>query len=75
MSVEIASPYSQGRALLARHLVWDNHVCLPLRPNDFSFVGELERYRAAGVDVVMVNVGFGEDSVDKHVRMLASFRD
>ena len=74
-AVEIARPDSPGRAALARHLVWDNHVCLPLRPNDSSFVGDLARYRAVGVDVVMVNVGFGEHSVDEHIRMLASFRD
>ena len=73
--VETAPPTSAARALLARHLVWDNHVCLPLRPNDSSFIGDLARYRAAGVDVVMVNVGFGEDTVAQHVRMLASFRD
>ncbi len=74
-AVEVARPDSPGRALLARHLVWDNHVCLPLRPNDFSFVGDLARYRAVGVDVVMVNVGFGEHSVGEHIRMLASLRD
>jgi membrane dipeptidase len=74
-SSDIATPFSAGRALLARHLVWDNHVCLPLRPADFSFVGDLERYRAAGVDVVMVNVGFGQHGLDEHIRMLASLRD
>ena len=68
-------PETPGRALLARHLVWDNHICMPLRPGDQAYLGELRRYRDAGVDVVMINVGFGEQQVDEHVRMLASFHD
>jgi len=55
-------------------LVWDNHVCLPLRPHDQEFLPELERHRAAGTHVVMINVGYGHDSVEQHVRMLATFR-
>ena len=38
-------------------LVWDNHGCLPLRPDD-EFLPELYRYKRAGVDVVSVNVTF-----------------
>lgn len=38
-------------------LVWDNHGCLPLRP-DREFLPELYRYKRAGVDVVSVNVTF-----------------
>jgi membrane dipeptidase len=38
-------------------LVWDQHGCLPLRP-DPEAVEALELYRAAGVDVVSINVGF-----------------
>ena len=55
-------------------LVWDNHVCLPLRPDDVSFLPRLERHRAAGTNVVMVNVGYGQDGIEQHVRMLATFR-
>jgi len=55
-------------------LVWDNHACLPLRPHDTRFLPELERHRAAGTSVVMINVGYGEDSIEAHVRMLAAFR-
>jgi membrane dipeptidase len=64
----------QARQLLADTLVWDNHGCMPLRPHDATFLPQLERYRAAGVDVVMLNVGFGEQDVVSHVRMLAHFR-
>ena len=65
---------SRASALIAGTLVWDNHGCMPLRPHDTSFLPQLERYRAAGVDVAMLNVGFGEMGIEDHVRMLASMR-
>ncbi len=55
-------------------IVWDNHGCLPLRPDDERFLPELERYRRSGVTVVGLNVGFGSDGIESHVRMLAHFR-
>jgi len=58
----------------AAMLVWDNHACLPLRPHDLSFLPQLERHRAAGTHVVIVNVGYGEDGIEAHVRMLGTFR-
>jgi membrane dipeptidase len=60
--------------ILERALVWDNHTCLPLRPDDATFVPELRRLRDAGVNVVGVNVGFGAQGIEEHVRMLAHFR-
>jgi membrane dipeptidase len=59
---------------LSSLLVWDNHVCMPLRPHDATFLPQLERHRKAGANVVMLNVGFGDDSIEAHLRMLASFR-
>ena len=56
-------------------LVWDNHACMPLTPHDASFLPQLKRHRDAGADVVMVNVGFGDDGVEQHLRMLAALRD
>jgi len=64
-----------GRERLASMLVWDNHACMPLKPHDTSFLPQLQRHRDAGVDVVMVNVGYGDDGVEAHLRMLASMRD
>lgn len=58
----------------ASMLVWDNHACLPLRPHDLEFLPQLERHRAAGTHVVIVNVGYGEDGIEAHVRMLGTFR-
>ncbi len=56
-------------------LVWDNHACMPLKPNDTSFLTQLRRHRDAGADVVIVNVGYGDDGPEQHLRMLASMRD
>jgi membrane dipeptidase len=64
-----------GRDRLARMLVWDNHACMPLTPHDTRFLPQLQRHRDAGADVVMVNVGFGDDSVEQHLRVLASMRE
>jgi membrane dipeptidase len=64
----------RAQQLLDRFLVWDNHACMPLRPDDETFLPQLERYRAVGVNAVMLNVGFGDQDVAAHVRMLAHFR-
>jgi membrane dipeptidase len=61
-------------ALLQDALVWDNHTCLPLRPDDEAFLPQLERFRKTGVNVVSINAGFGEQGIEPHVRMLAHFR-
>lgn len=61
-------------ALLHDSIVWDNHACLPLRPGDETFLPQLERFRSSGVTVVSINVGFGEQGIEQHVRMLAHFR-
>lgn len=52
---------------------WDNHTCLPLRDDPAAF-GELDRFRAAGVHVVSVNIGYGDKPLADHVRFLAAIR-
>jgi membrane dipeptidase len=47
---------------------------MPLRPDDDSFLPQLNRHRAVGVDVAFLNVGFGDQSIEEHIRMLAHFR-
>jgi membrane dipeptidase len=47
---------------------------MPLRPNDTSFLPQLARHRAAGFDAVTLNVGFGEQGPEQHLRMLAALR-
>ncbi|BBE32404.1 dipeptidase [Sphingosinicella microcystinivorans] len=52
-------------------LVWDNHTCLPLRPDDHDFFARLRAIAAAGVDVISVNIGFGPVSLAQHEAMIA----
>ncbi len=71
------SPPTRANAatLLRNCVVWDNHGCMPVgRWHDTSFLPQLQRYRAAGVSAVMLNVGFGEMGIEEHVRTLASMR-
>ncbi len=65
---------SPAARLLADSLVWDHHACLPLRPSDESFLPALQRHRAAGFSAVTVNIGFGDQGPEEHLRMLAAFR-
>ena len=62
------------RALLADALVWDNHGCMPLKADDETFLPELARYRAAGVDAVTLTVGSGDHGVAEPARVIAHFR-
>ncbi len=55
-------------------VVWDNHVCLPLRLDDESFLPQLARHRAAGANIVSINAGFGDVGFDRVVATLAVFR-
>ncbi len=55
-------------------LVWDNHACMPLRPDDTSFLPQLQRYRDSGVDVVSLNVGFDALGAEVAPQMLATMR-
>lgn len=68
-----------GRAYISKQLgdsiVWDNHACMPLRPNDKSFLPQLERVHASGIDTITLNVGCGGQGIEDHVRMLGAFRD
>ena len=54
--------------------VWDHHACLPLRPNDPTFLPQLARHKAAGFDAITVNIGFGEQGPEEHLRMIAALR-
>jgi membrane dipeptidase len=65
---------TDARRLIESSLVWDNHGCMPVLPHDYTFLPQLERYRAAGVNLVALNVGFGEHGVEEHVRIIAHFR-
>lgn len=59
--------------LIETALIWDNHGCMPLRP-DASFLPQLDRYRDAGINVISLNVGFGDMSLLEHMRVLSFMR-
>ncbi len=61
--------------IVRRSVVWDNHACMPLRPDDRSFLPQLARYRAAGATVAILNVSCDCDAVLQPFRMLESFRE
>ena len=61
----------EAETLVRDALVWDNHTCLPLRPNDHDFFGRLATVAAAGVNVISVNVGFGPVPLKQHEAMIA----
>lgn len=60
--------------LIAESLVWDNHGCLPLRPDDETFLPQLDRYARSGVNVAGINVGFDGAPWQQTVHMLAHLR-
>lgn len=62
------------QGLLADTIVWDNHVCMPLRPEDDSFLPQLERYRQSGFSAVTLNIAFDSLPWQNSVLMLAQFR-
>jgi membrane dipeptidase len=64
---------AKAAALHADALVWDQHGCLPLRPNE-NVVDELELYRSAGVDLVSINVGMDLTPTVDAFKVLAAFR-
>lgn len=69
------SNINQAQELMRTSLVWDNHACMPLRPDDASFLPQLQDVRAAGVDVISLNAGFGPSGPDEHLAMLESFTE
>ncbi|NGY03287.1 dipeptidase [Solimonas terrae] len=60
--------------VLRRSIVWDNHACMPLRPDDHDFLPQLERHRAGGATVVVLNVSCDCDAILRPFEMLAAFR-
>jgi membrane dipeptidase len=62
------------QALIGDGIVWDNHACMPLRPDDSSFLPQLERVRSAGIHVMALNVAFGNQNTEFALSMLSAFR-
>jgi len=63
-----------GGALYDEALVWDQHGCLPLRP-EASAVEELALYAESGVDFVSINVGMDSTPPLDTLKVLSAFRN
>ena len=75
MATQLSAAISpRAAALLRDALVWDDHGCMPLRPDDATFLPQLARYARSGANVVSLNVGFDAVPWENTVRMLAHFR-
>ncbi|MGN6317841.1 dipeptidase [Trinickia sp.] len=61
------------QTIIRRALVWDNHGCMPLRADD-TFLGQLQRYRSSGYNVVSLNAGYDIKTIEETIRVLAHFR-
>lgn len=55
-------------------IVWDNHVCLPLRSDRQHLFARLERHLEAGFNVAAVNIGFGDTPWAEHVSFVDRFK-
>lgn len=64
---------SRAQDLLRAAIVWDNHGCMPTRV-DPTFLGQLARYRESGVNVVSLNVGMADQTLEEHLRVLSFMR-
>jgi len=64
----------QAERLLKRTILWDNHVCMPLRSDADIFLPQLARHKAAGVSLVALNVSFDVHPPETAFTMLALFR-
>src|ERR687887_1808165 len=62
----------QAQQIHEHALVWDTHVCFPLKPN--ADLTELKRYKDSGVNFVSLNVGMDMDSFENVIQVLARFR-
>jgi len=58
---------------MSRSVVWDNHACLPLQETA-RFLPQLERYRAAGVNAVTINIGDSVCPLETLIQMAARIR-
>jgi membrane dipeptidase len=65
-----AADRERALALIEGNLVWDNHGCMPLRWEEERFLPQLARYQTAGFDVAVLNIGFGDLSVESARRQL-----
>ncbi len=63
-------------AIIESSLVWENHACMPLNPDDDSYLPQLARYKESGTNVVSLNITFDAVAKDPLLgfRMAGQFR-
>lgn len=66
-------PATRGALLSGHGIRWDNHACMPLKA-DGAFLPQLARHRAAGFNIVSINVGMADISLLEHMRILSFMR-
>jgi len=64
----------QAKEIMQKSLVWDNHICLPLRKDDTSFYNQLDSLRSLGYNVVTINIGFDIHPWENGIEVLATMR-
>ncbi len=64
---------ARAAELHADALVWDNHACLPQHGAE-AFLPEIARFRAAGVDVLGLNIGDSNVELADLIRLAAAIR-
>lgn len=65
---------SKAKQLMQSSLVWDNHICMPLRKDEEGFYDELAAVRSVGYDIVTINIGFDIHPWQNGIEILASMR-
>jgi membrane dipeptidase len=73
MTIEDRDLKVRAGALFREALVWDNHGCLPFEGTE-RWLQDIELYRRAGVNVAMLNIGDGEESLETLIRVAARIR-
>jgi len=65
---------AMGRGVYEEALVWDQHGCLPLRPDELA-VDDLALYAKSGVDFISINVGMDSTPAADALKILSAFRN
>ncbi|MDT9600517.1 dipeptidase [Sphingosinicella rhizophila] len=63
----------QTANLIREPILWDNHVCLPHRP-EADWFERLEAHRSAGFTMISLNLGDAQVPFETQIRMAAHFR-
>jgi membrane dipeptidase len=71
--IDAMNQAQNARTLHEQALVWDNHACLPFGKVR-EFLPQIGRVRKAGVDVVSINIGDSNVTLEAQMRMAAELR-